>query len=83
MNNMASLKLQIGDQIVWKDTEIKGEGPAVVSPGMKGQVLSLHDGAHLDVIEGGTLQASAVVQFENGASLLVDRWRKWEKVSKG
>ena len=50
---------------------------------MKGKVISLHNGAHLDVIEGGAVQASAVVQFENGASLLVDRWRKWEKVSKG
>ena len=64
VNNMASLKLQIGDQIIWQGEEMKVEGgPVIVSPGMKGQVLSLHNGAHLDVIEGGTLQASAVVGF--------------------
>jgi len=67
-----SLDLQVGDQIVWQDAEIKPQGcPAFVSPGMRGKVISLHDGAHLDVIEGGALQASALVQFESGASLLV------------
>jgi len=42
-----SLDLQVGDQIIWQGEEIKSEGgPAIVSPGMKGQVISLHDGFH-------------------------------------
>jgi len=49
---------------------------------MKGQVISLHEGAHLDVIEGGTIPARALVQFESGMSLLVDPMMKWEKVAK-
>ena len=71
-----SLYLQIGDQIVWQDTEIKTED-MIVSPGMKGQVIS-------HVIGGGcTVPARALVQFESGASLLVDQWHKWEKVTEG
>ncbi len=50
---------------------------------MKGKVVSLHDGAHLDVIEGGFIPATALVQFENGASLLVNKKMKWERVTKG
>ena len=38
-----SLDLQVGDQVIWQDAEIKAEGPpaphdtvpAIVSPGMK------------------------------------------------
>jgi len=50
---------------------------------MKGKVISLHEGAHLDVIEGGTIPARALVEFESGESLLVDHRHKWEKVTKG
>ncbi len=73
-----SLNLQVGDQIIWQDEEIQSEGgPAVISPGMKGQVIS-------HVIGGGcTVPARALVQFESGASLLVDQWHLWEKVTKG
>jgi len=79
-----SLNLQVGDQIIWQDEEIQSEGgPAIVSPGMKGQVMSLHDGFHLDVIEGGAIPASALVEFESGENLLIDKRMKWEKVSKG
>ena len=86
-----SLNLKVGDQVIWQDAEIKAEGPpaphdtvpAIVSPGMKGQVVSLHEGAHLDVMEGGTIQARALVEFENGRRLLVNNRMKWEKVSKG
>lgn len=71
-----SLNLQIGDQIVWQDAEVKTED-MFVSPGMKGQVIS-------HVIGGGcTVPVRALVQFESGASLLVDQWHLWEKVSKG
>jgi len=30
---------------------------------MKGKVVSLHDGAHLDVIEGGSIPAKAPIQL--------------------
>jgi hypothetical protein len=46
---------------------------------MKGQASSLPEGAHLDVIEGGSIPARALVQFENGMSLLGN---KWEKITK-
>ena len=59
-----SLDLTIGDWIIWKDAEIKSEdGPVCVSSGMKGKVVSLHEGAHLDLIEGGSLPAKAVIQL--------------------
>ncbi len=48
------LNLQVGDFIIWQDEAVEVEGqPAVVTPGMRGEVLSLHDGFHLDVIQGG------------------------------
>jgi len=81
---VSTLNLQVGDWIIWQGEEIKSEGePAAVSPGMRAKVLSLHEGAHLDVNGGGTIPARVVVQFENGMSLLVDRRMKWEKVTKG
>ena len=79
-----SLDLQVGDQIIWQGAEIKSkDGPAIVSPGMKGQVISLHDGFHMDLVQGGSVPPKALVQFENGMNLLVDQRHKWEKVSKG
>ena len=78
-----SLNLAVGDQIIWQGTEIKPEGgPALVSPGMKGRVLSLHETAHLNMIQGGHIPARALVMFENGENLLVDKRHKWEKVTK-
>jgi len=41
----------------------------VVTPGMKGKVISLHDGFHLDVVQGEAIPPKAVVQFENGMRL--------------
>lgn len=52
----------------------------MVTPGMKGKVLSLHDGFHLDVIQGGATPPKAVVQFENGMRLMVDERMKWERI---
>ena len=78
-----SLNLIVGDQIIWQGDEIKPEGgPALVSPGMKGEVLSLHEGAHLHVVGRRAVPAKALVQFEGGASLLVDKSMKWDKVTK-
>ncbi len=65
------------------DAEIKTEdGPAIVSPGMKGQVISLHDGFQMDLVQGGKVPPKALVEFESGENLLVDQRMKWEKVSK-
>ncbi len=50
---------------------------------MKGQVISLHDGFHMDLAQEGSVPPKALVRFENGISLLVDPKMKWEKVSKG
>ncbi len=82
--NKDSLNLQVGDQIIWQGDKFSLEnGPVIVSLGMTGRVISLHEGAHLDVIEGGTIPARALVEFESGKSLLVDERHKWEKVTKG
>ena len=45
-----TLGLEVGDTIIWRDEAIELEGQPV-TPGMKGEVLSLHDGFHLDVAE--------------------------------
>ncbi len=47
-----TLGLKVGDFIIWRDEAIELEGQAAVAtPGMKGKVLSLHDGFHLDVAQ--------------------------------
>jgi len=77
-----TLNLKVGNFIIWQDEAIEVEGqPAVVTPGMKGKVLSLHDGFHLDVVRVGPIPPTAIVQFEN-ATLMVDERMKWEKVAK-
>ncbi len=76
-----SLGLQVGDFIIWRDEAIEMEGqPAVVEPGMKGEVLSLHDGFHLDVAQVKPIPPRARVQFE-GMALMVDARMKWERVA--
>ena len=77
-----SLNLQIGDQIIWQDAEIRSEdGFAIVSLGMKGQVISLHDGFQMDQVQEGSVPPKALVRFENGISLLVDHKMKWERLT--
>ncbi len=76
-----SLGLDVGDVIIWQDEAVEVEGrPALVAPGMKGKVLSLHDGFHLDVAEVAPIPPRAMVQFENGMRLMVDERMKWERV---
>ena len=58
--------------------EVEGQ-PAVVTPGMKGKVISLHDGFHLDVVQVKPIPPRAIVQFENGMRLMVDKRVKWER----
>ncbi len=74
-----TLGLEVGDCIIWQDEAVEVEGrPALVAPGMKGEVLSLHDGFHLDVAEVAPIPPRAMVQFENGMTLMVDERMKWE-----
>jgi len=77
-----TLGLQVGDTIIWQDAAIEVDGqPAVVAPGMKGKVLSLHDGFHLDVAQVAPIPPKAIVQFENGMRLMVDERMKWERAT--
>ena len=77
-----SLNLEVGDFIIWQDEPIEMEGqPAEVSPGMKGEVISLHDGFHLDVAEVKPIPPKAIVQFESGMALVVDERMRWERVA--
>jgi len=74
-----TLNLKVGDFIIWQDEAVEVEGqPAVVPPGMKGEVISLHDGFHLDVTWGEAIPPKAIVQFEN-VTLMVDERMKWER----
>ena len=54
--------------------------PAIVEAGMKGKVLSLHDGFHLDAAEVAPIPTKAIVQFEK-VRLMVDTRMKWERVA--
>ncbi len=75
-----SLNLQVGDIIIWQDEAIELEGqPTVVTPGMRGKVISLHDGFHLDVVQVEPIPPTAIVQFESGMRLMVDKRMKWER----
>ncbi len=75
-----SLNLKVGDVIIRQGEAIEVEGqPALVEPGMKGEVISLHDGCHLDVAEVAPNPPKAIVQFESGLRLMVDERMRWEK----
>ncbi len=68
-----TLNLQVGDFIIWQDEAIEVEGqPAFVATGMRGKVLSLHDGFHLDVAEVAPIPPRARVRFDSGMDLIVD-----------
>jgi len=76
-----TLGLAVGDWIIWRGEAIEMKGqPAVVEPGMKGKVISLHDGFHLDVAVVEPIPPKAIVQFEN-VTLMVDERMKWEKIN--
>ncbi len=77
-----TLGLQVGDTIIWRDKAIEMEGqPAVVTPGMKGEVISLHDGFHLDVADVEPIPPRARVRFDSGMDLMVDERMRWERVA--
>jgi len=46
---------------------------------MKGKVISLHDGFHLDVVQVEPIPPTAIVQFEK-VRLMVDERMRWERV---
>ena len=48
---------------------------------MKGEVISLHDGFHLDVADVAPIPPKAIVQLENGMRLMVDERMKWQKAA--
>ncbi len=74
------INLEVGDFIIWQDEAIEVEGQAaLVTPGMKGEVISLHDGFHLDVAQVKPIPPRARVQFDSGMDLMVDERMKWEK----
>ena len=50
------------------------------TPGMKGEVISLHDGFNLDVAQVAPIPPKAIVQFERGMRMMVDERMKWEKM---
>ena len=77
-----SLNLKVGDWIVWQDEAIEMEGQAaVVKPGMKGEVISLHDGFHLDVADVAPIPPKAIVRFDSGMRLMMDERMRWEKAN--
>jgi len=81
----ASLDLQPGDWIIWKDEEIKAEGTVTfVAPGMVGKVLSRHpeESMHKAVSEmvGHPIDKRVLVEFENGMRILIDAEMKWERM---
>ncbi len=48
---------------------------------MRGEVLSLHDGFHLDVVQGKPIPPKTIVEFDSGITLMVDERMKWEKAN--
>ncbi len=75
-----TLGLEVGDTIIWQGEAVEMEGqPAVITPGMKGEVISVHDGFHLDVVQVEPILPKAIVEFESGMALVVDERMKWER----
>ncbi len=75
-----TLNLQVGDFIIWQGEAIEVEGQPV-TPGMRGEVLSLHDGFNLDVARVAPIPPKAIVQFDSGMRPMVDERMKWERVA--
>lgn len=74
------LNLEVGDWIVWQDIPIEtADGTVLVIPGMKGKVISLHDGFHMDTADG-SVPPKAVVEFESGMNLMVDAGMEWGRI---
>ena len=74
-----TFSLKVGDFIIWQDEAVEMEGQPV-TPGMRGEVISLHDGFHLDVAEVEPIPPTAIVQFDSGITLMVDARMKWARV---
>ena len=67
-----SLGINVDDSIIWRDVAMKADdGTMLVSPGMKGKVISLRDGFRMDV-EEVSVPPKAIVHFESGMRFMVD-----------
>jgi len=78
------LGLEVGDWVVWREetiTVLNEEGQPAIAPGMKGQVIALHDGCppRLEA-PGWSALPWALVEFENGVVAAVDPEIKFEKL---
>ena len=86
MNNWQkeSLNLQVGDWIIWQDQPRQvihkdGTESTYLTPGLKGQVVDLHDGCPPSkLVVDDSVLPWAFVKWENGKMSLVEREMKWE-----
>ena len=84
-----SLKLKVGDWIIWKDEQIsvkddQGQRTCFVSPGMVGKVIKRSDNPLAQQLkkEGVPINAGpwALVEFENGMKLMVREGIQFDKI---
>ena len=77
------LGLEVGNGVVWLEetiTVVDGDGQPNITPGMKGQVIALHDGCppRLEA-PGWSALPWVLVEFENGVVAAVDPEVEFEK----
>ena len=79
------LDLEIGDTIIWRGEGMKNqEGMILISPGMKGKVITRSENlvACSAMKAGSPITAGpwALVEFENGFRMVVDSRARFERV---
>ncbi|MDA2933137.1 hypothetical protein MYX82_02210 [Acidobacteria bacterium AH-259-D05] len=83
------LDLEVGDYIIWKDEEISfkddsGNQVHFVAPGMIGKVIKESDNPLAEQLREAGVRINAgpwaLVEFENGAKLMVRDGMHFEKV---
>ena len=82
------LDLEIGDTIIWRgEGRQNEEGMILISPGMRGKVITRSENllAHAARKEGLPITARpwALVEFENGFRMVVDCRAKSERLKAG
>ncbi len=80
-----SSDLEIGDTIIWRGEGMRNEqGMILISPGMKGKVITRSENllAHAARKAGLPIVAGpwVLVEFENGFRMVVDGRAKFERV---
>ena len=86
-----SLNLKVGDWIIWRDQPRQliihkdGTKTTYLTPGMKGQVVELHDGCPPSKLEAkdDSVLPWAFVEGENGETAIVELGMKWEIADPG